>query len=200
MHIFCPHCRTRNFRIIKVYIPTFKHSLGPLRSSILSYSRMSFSPELRLADFTKVSHKYNGMWAKIIICQCHSDMFTGNLSVNDGRVRTYIEEEHVSLPPPTICSFPILQLHAECTCMKTANLDIMTLLAFLNSLMKDFVTFLSFLVNRSFTICLIRTINGSIQSGTMSLKMTLCSPRDVSPTSVCFMKVFMDSSSMHYNT
>ncbi len=67
---------------------------------------MSFSPELRLADLTKFSHKYNGMWAKIIICQCHSDMFTGNLSVNDGRVRTYIEEEHVFITTPNNMFIP----------------------------------------------------------------------------------------------
>ncbi|KAK0463041.1 uncharacterized protein EV420DRAFT_1639127 [Desarmillaria tabescens] len=50
---------------------------------------MSFSPELRLGDLTKFSSKYKG-----------------HLSINDGHVGTYMEEEHVFITTPNNTFIP----------------------------------------------------------------------------------------------
>lgn len=72
----------------------------------LSYSIMSFSPELWLGDLTKFSSKYNGRRAAAIVCQCYSETFVGNLSVNDGHIGTYIEEECIFITTPNNTFIP----------------------------------------------------------------------------------------------
>ncbi len=113
---------------------------------------MSFSPELRLGDLTKFSSKYKGMRAAAIVCQCHSETFVGNLSVNDGRIGTYIEEEHIFITTPNNTFIPHPPTTRQVHLYEDGHLDITTPLVFLNFSMKDFATFLSFLVNQPFTM------------------------------------------------